>query len=135
MEWEEFQERFLQYVSEEYRGKTFAALKRVVPKLPEEAIPDSLYIFCPGPHIGCVTELDHRYFMYLGPQLETDALDEITFTVAHEFAHVYRRVMKINLPSGEEDEKATDALAESWGFKDPPLIRGQWVPKREALNV
>jgi hypothetical protein len=135
MKWEEFQDRFLRQVSEEYRGKTVAALKRVVPELPDEAIPDSFCIFIPGPHEGCVTELDSHYFMYLAPCLELNTLDEVIFTVAHEFAHVYQRVMRTNLPEGEENEKLVDALAESWGFKDPPMIRGQWVPKRETINV
>jgi hypothetical protein len=133
MEWMEFQNRFLQLVSEEYRFKTIAALKQIVPNLPAAATPDNLYLFIPGPHDGCVFEVhQHHYFMYLAPFLELLTQEEVVFTVAHEFAHVFRRVTGTNLSSGPEEEGFVDALAESWGFENVEFLSGHWLPKRKA---
>jgi|SRR5208337_2409797 len=131
MKWKKFQKRFreqLHWLDAKQRPKTFGALRRVVPKLPEEATPADLFMFVPGNHSGCVGEIEahgpFRSFMYLSPALEADTQGEVDFTVAHEFAHVFRRRMGLRLPDDEIDESETDKLAESWGIKKPPKAWG-----------
>jgi hypothetical protein len=78
--------------------------------------------------------LDPRFFfgpiVYLSPKLLLLPEDEITGTIAHEFAEVVLHLDK-RAESGDKtayelaksDEEAADKVAESWGFKLRSLTR------------
>jgi hypothetical protein len=129
--WKKFQKRYLKWFNVESRAKTYAALKRVVPKLPEAAIPDNLIVFAPGLHAGVTfstvgDEVGKDYIIYLAPTLELESSEEIDFVIAHEFAHIVRNKTQKRFPTEKEEEEATDQLAESWGIKNPPYNYNWW---------
>jgi Zn-dependent peptidase ImmA (M78 family) len=110
---------------EKSRVQTRRALKKVVPKLPDSAIPDNLLIFAPASNLlGMVwkSSYSNDQYMYLDWQLETETFEEAVFTVAHEFAHL-ELLHPSRTTSGKKHMKQhefeADTLAEHWGFKKP----------------
>jgi len=110
---------------EKSRKQTRRALRKVVPKLPDSAIPDNLLVFAPASNLmGMVWKSNYStdHYMYLDWQVETDTFEEAVFTVAHEFAH-----LELQHPTRRTEGKKhmkqhefeADALAEHWGFKKP----------------
>lgn len=127
MKWSTFEKNHLHNDSwfEKSRKQTRRALKKVVPKLPDSAIPENLLIFAPASNLlGMVWKGNYSgdHYMYLDWQLELEPFEEAVFTVAHEFAH-----LELLHPSRKTESKKhmdqheweADALAEHWGFKKP----------------
>ncbi len=126
--WEDFQYRFLETGwFDDDRVKTVEATRRLSERMPGivyDALP-ALLVMAPSQHVlgQIYPELHltrHRegVIVYLSPELESKAQEEVDFTVAHEFAHVHlgHRSLRENPPTLEDD---ADSLVQAWGYSLP----------------
>ena len=82
-------------------------------------LPEEFVIFAPSEAVaGFVNlrSLDHKVFLFLGPQLKFDSQADSDFTVAHELAHVALSHYLLPVEQRGLCEIEADALAEKWGF-------------------
>ncbi|SRR6266566_1749881 len=109
------------------RPKTALAMQHLIERVPDDVF-DTLdvLVFAPGPHLygqvypGILPSKSEqpKTFIYLAPSLEEQSQQDVDFTVAHEFAHVYlNHEQAARNPSAIEDD--ADALVETWGFIIP----------------
>jgi IrrE N-terminal-like domain len=149
MKWAEFKRRYLIGKKGWFakgRPKTLRALKKVVAKIPSSAFPQNLVIFAPGSDLygqTWVSSYPYLRYMYLALRLEDETPEEVEFTIAHEFAHIYLHHGARATPDNQAEFEA-DNLAEHWGFKKPkyPIVirvkkasKTKASVKRSAKNV
>jgi hypothetical protein len=107
----------------------------VLQQLPNEALAElserDFKFLAPGPFLGRVTRLDNSLnigdrVIFLSPELLGRSEEAIRFVIAHELAHVVlgheEEPCEDARAAAEQDEKAADHLAESWGFRRPQDI-------------
>jgi len=132
MEWTEFEQRFCWFIEKKEREKTIQALQVFAKKAPDEVFKDlEVWIIGPSHLSGCAWKSpSHQWYIYLDPSLETDTLEQVTFTVAHEFAHVFLKhighpAVSNEMPYDERfQEWEANELAKSWGFYNPDEKQG-----------
>jgi hypothetical protein len=92
--WFDFRYQFIETGWFDYdRHKTIEAMRKLSERIPYEVLENlsPLVVFAPSPvKLGEMKPfgLGDRLFLYLGPRLERERLNEVDFIVAHEFAHV-----------------------------------------------
>lgn len=61
--------------------------------------------------------------LFSGTWMDAEPDEAVRCVIAHELGHEYRSATGEDLPSGLFEEKATDALVESWGFSMSRFVR------------
>ncbi len=103
-------------------GKRLLALEllyRTIPTVLDQT--PTTVIFAPNAGGLCTVVPNAEVMVYLSPELEIESQEQVTFTVAHEFAHVVLKHSPLcwNLDQSKQDEQAADDLAKAWGFERP----------------
>jgi hypothetical protein len=144
MEWQKFEERFCWEIDKEVRAKTYRALQLFAKKAPDEIFEGlHVHVFAPSGILGAAwSGAGYGWYVYLDPRLELDPQDRVTYTVAHEFAHVVLKLAgavgifkEISYHPEQPNEWEVDRLARSWGFYDPDAKREYRFWPRESQSL
>jgi len=119
------------WVDETFHHQIVSVLRH----LPNEALAElserGFKFLAPGPFLGRATRLDKSLnrgdgVIFLSPELLRRSEETFRFVIAHELATVVlgheEEPCEDARAVDEQDEKAADDLAESWGFPRPPDV-------------
>jgi hypothetical protein len=101
----------------EDRPKTLRALRTLCERVPDEVLrdmPPGCNILAPSPWMRGLACVMTGGLIYLAPRLEDESQEQVDFTVAHEFAHLYLRHHEQPTNANMEDE--ANALVKQWGY-------------------